>query len=58
MDIVNLYIEKRTAELNGMLRLYELAGKNYPIELLSRVNELARLKSKLEEYEDVQEADD
>lgn len=57
MDLVQVYIEKRTAELESMLRLYDLAGKSYPIELLSRVNELARLKSKLEEYKDVQEAD-
>ncbi len=58
MDIIDLYIEKRTAELQTMLMLYDLANKSYPIELLSRVNELDRLKSKLEEYEDVQEADD
>lgn len=57
MDIINLYIEKRTTELENMLELYYLADKSYPIELLSRVDELARLKSKLEEYEDVQEAD-
>jgi hypothetical protein len=57
MDIVELYIEKRTVELENMLELYYLADKSYPIELLSRVDELARLKSKLEEYEDVQEAD-
>lgn len=57
MDIINLYIEKRIAELENMLELYYLADKSYPIELLSRVDELARLKSKLEEYEDVQEAD-
>lgn len=56
MDIINLYIEKRTTELENMLELYYLADKSYPIELLSRVDELARLKSKLEEYEDVQEA--
>ena len=40
-----------------MLELYYLADKSYPIELLSRVDELARLKSKLEEYEDVEKAD-
>jgi len=57
MDIVELYIEKRTAELENMLELYYLADKSYPIELLSRVDELARLKSKLEEYQDVKEAD-
>ena len=56
MDIINLYIEKRTAELENMLELYYLADKSDPIELLSRVDELARLKSKLEDYEDVQEA--
>lgn len=56
MDIINLYIEKRTTELENMLELYYLADKSYPIELISRVDELARLKSKLEEYEDVQEA--
>ena len=56
MDIINLYIEKRTAELENMLELYYLADKSYPIELLSREDELARLKSKLEEYEDVEEA--
>lgn len=56
MDIINLYIEKRTTELENMLELYYLADKSYPIELLSRVDELARLKSKLEEYEDVEEA--
>lgn len=49
MDIVSIYIEKRTAELENMLELYYLADKSYPIELLSRVDELARLKSKLEE---------
>lgn len=57
MDLVQVYIEKRTAELESMLRLYDLAGKGYPIELLSRVNELERLESKLREYRDVQEAD-
>lgn len=57
MDIINLYIEKRTTELENMLELYYLADKSYPIELLSRVDELARLKSKLEEYEDVEKAD-
>ena len=56
MDIINLYIEKRTTELENMLELYYLADKSYPIELLSRVDELARLKSKLEEYEDVEKA--
>lgn len=56
MDIINLYIEKRTTELENMLELYYLADKSYPIELLSRVDELARLKSRLEEYEDVEEA--
>jgi hypothetical protein len=40
-----------------MLELYYLADKSYPIELLSRINELERLKSKLEEYEDVEKAD-
>ena len=57
MDIVSIYIEKRSAELENMLELYYLADKSYPIELLSRVDELARLKSKLEEYEDVEKAD-
>ena len=57
MYIINLYIEKRTTELENMLELYYLADKSYPIELLSRVDELARLKSKLEEYEDVEKAD-
>lgn len=57
MDIINLYIEKRTTELENMLELYYLADKSYPIELISRVDELARLKSKLEEYEDVEKAD-
>lgn len=57
MDIIGLYIEKRTNELENMLELYNLADQSYPVELLSRVDELARLKSKLEEYEDVQEAD-
>jgi len=57
MDIVELYIEKRTAELENALNLYQLADKSYPIELLARIDELARLKSKLEEYQDVQEAD-
>ena len=42
MDIIGLYIEKRTNELENML--------------LSRVDELARLKSKLEEYKEVEEA--
>jgi hypothetical protein len=40
-----------------MLELYYLADQSYPVELLSRVDELARLKSKLEEYKDVKEAD-
>jgi len=57
MDIIGLYIEKRTNELENMLELYYLADKSYPVELLSRVDELARLKSKLEEYKDVKEAD-
>ena len=57
MDLVQVYIEKRTAELKSILRLYDLAGKGYPTELLSRVNELERLESKLREYRDVQEAD-
>lgn len=57
MDIIGLYIEKRTNELENMLELYYLADKSYPVELLSRVDELARLKAKLEEYNDVQKAD-
>ena len=57
MDIIGLYIEKRTNELENMLELYYLADKSYPVELLSRVDELARLKAKLEEYNDVKEAD-
>lgn len=57
MDIIGLYIEKRTNELENMLELYYLADQSYPVELLSRVDELTRLKAKLEEYNDVQKAD-
>ena len=58
MDLVRVYIEKRSQELNEMIDLYYESGSEPPIDLLARRAELERLKDKLEEYEYVEKAND
>lgn len=58
MDLVRVYIEKRSQELNEMIDLYHESGQEPPIDLLTRRAELERLEDKLEEYEYVEKADD
>lgn len=57
MDLVQVYIDKRLADLGEMLKVYYSAGQEPPIDLLARRAELERLEDKLKEYEYVQEAD-
>lgn len=58
MDLVRIYIAKRLADLGEMLKVYYRAGQEPPIDLLARRAELERLEDKLEEYEDVEKAND
>jgi hypothetical protein len=58
MDLVRVYIDKRTQELNEMIDLYYESGSEPPIDLLGRRAELERLEDKLEEYEYVEKAND
>ena len=58
MDLVRVYIDKRTQELNEMIDLYYESGSEPPIDLLARRAELERLEDKLEEYEYVEKAND
>lgn len=58
MDLVRVYIEKRSQELNEMIDLYHKSGSEPPIDLLARRAELERLEDKLEEYEYVEKAND
>lgn len=58
MDLVRVYIEKRSEELNKMIDLYYESGSEPPIDLLARRAELERLEDKLEEYEYVEKAND
>lgn len=58
MDLVRVYIEKRSRELNEMIDLYHESGSEPPIDLLARRAELERLEDKLEEYEYVEKAND
>ena len=57
MDLVQVYIDKRNADLRSMIKVYYDAGQEPPIDLLARIAELERLESKLMEYRDVEEAD-
>ena len=57
MDLVQVYIDKRSADLRSMIMVYHNAGQEPPIDLLARIAELERLESKLMEYRDVEEAD-
>lgn len=57
IDITQEYINKRISDLEAMIGLYIEAGLDMPIDLLARRAELRRMRAKLEEYKDVQEAD-
>lgn len=58
IDMVQVYTNKRLAELEDMIAVYHEAGCEPTVDLLARRAELERLESKLKEYRDVQEADD
>lgn len=57
MDLVQVYIDKRDADLRSMIKVYFDAGQEPPIDILARIAELKRLESKLMEYRDAEEAD-
>lgn len=57
IDIAQEYIKKRIIDLEGMIGVYMEAGLDIPIDFLARRAELCRMRAKLEEYKDVQEAD-
>lgn len=50
MDIVQIYLAKRLAELRKMIELYDEAGTEPPIDLLARKAELERLNETLADY--------
>lgn len=50
MDIVQLYLAKRLAELRKMLDVYDEAGVEPPVDLLARKQELERLNEALADY--------
>lgn len=57
IDIAREYIKKRIIDLEGMIGVYVEAGLDIPIDFLARRAELCRMRAKLEEYKDVEEAD-
>ena len=54
MDIVQIYLQKRLAELTSMIEVYDEAAVDPPVDLLARRHELMRLRKTLADYVEVE----